>query len=154
MYGNLSIVNAEKTVTTDTCSNPTMSVTIAGQSGFKFNVTEIKVPKDTCVKFTFVNEDSLIHDFTVTGVDSMDTFQIPEVNKGVAKSIVIKTPNVDTTTDFYCSVPGHREQGMEGKLVIGSGGDDANKSSSPGFELLPAFLALFVLLAIPIMKRK
>ena len=63
---------------------------------------------------TLVNEDAIVHDFTVDelGIQATAdpgasaTFEIPADARG--------------TFVFYCSIPGHREAGMEGSLMVGA----------------------------------
>ena len=60
-------------------------------------------------------------------------------------------PDEDVTLKFYCSVDGHEEAGMVGKLVVGDGSPEA---SAPGFEFLPLILGLMAAFVIGSILRK
>jgi MYXO-CTERM domain-containing protein len=138
---------------------------IAGQNDeLKYDKTSITVSKNTWVKITMQVVSSLPHDFVIEDF-AAEGFEGDErtavINSGGGEfsngtdSILFKTPDKDVTVDFYCSVTGHRAQGMEGSLIVGTGSagnggafngsDDDDDSSTPGFELFVGFLALLVL---------
>lgn len=79
---------------------------------FEFSQKEIKVKKGERVKIIFKNTEGF-HDLVI------DEFN--------AKTKQIKTGETDTiefvadkqgTFEFHCSVPGHKEKGMEGMLIV------------------------------------
>ena len=136
----------------DTCNNPDQTVFIAGQAGFKYNVSTITVAKNTCVKFTLVNEDpSLPHDFVV---DADNTLGIPEISINVeagnnATSVTVMIPDQTGQIKFYCSVAGHRDSGMEGDLIV------SDTTAQASIEILTIIFSIGLIgLAIPILRRK
>jgi len=130
------------------CSDPTTEVTIKAQTGVQFEKDKIEVPRATCVKITFVNDDpDILHDFLIDGKsgDSGIEEVFIEAAGGTTASFNVTTPDADVTFDYYCSVQGHRAAGMEGSFVVGAGSPE---DDSPGFGLwlsLAAFLGLVVL---------
>lgn len=87
--------------------------TIVALDPFLFDTQELAVVPGQQV--TVVNEGSLHHDLVVDewsvstgllGHDEHVTFTVPE------------DAEVGSTITFYCSVPGHRESGMEGTFTI------------------------------------
>jgi plastocyanin len=82
-------------------------------SPFKFSPAAITVNQGDRVKVVFKN------------LQGMHDFVIDELN---VKTEILKTPNAEETVEFvadkkgtfkyYCSVPGHRAQGMEGILTV------------------------------------
>ena len=86
----------------------TLSVTA---TEFAFDPATLSVPADEEVTIEVVNGGTIEHDFT-----------IDEANLKIA------TPATETATGtfnlpagtyaFYCSVPGHRDSGMEGTLTV------------------------------------
>ena len=49
---------------------------------------------------------------------------------GPGNSVTLEfTPNQDGTFAYYCDVPGHRQAGMEGKFIVGSGVSTATESA-------------------------
>ncbi len=141
---------------TDQCTTPTTTVVVGtATSGLKFNVSEVKVPKNACVKITFQNVQSVNHDFVVDAVNGLTGFQIPGNNGskylGVTNSINIKTPDKDFKTEFYCSIIGHRAGGMYGTFIVGN---PSSGSFVPGFEILTTLFAISAIGTLVYFKRK
>ena len=68
-------------------------------------------PGDT---ITLVNEDPMVHDVTVDELDLQAT-------AGPEETVEFTIPDdASGTYVFYCSIPGHREAGMEGSIMIGA----------------------------------
>jgi plastocyanin len=66
-------------------------------------------------KIVFTNESSLPHDVKVEA-DGEDIGGTEVVTNGTAEATV--NLEAGKTYTFYCSVPGHREAGMEGDLKV------------------------------------
>jgi plastocyanin len=89
----------------------------------KVSVTEVEykitLPKTTFApgEYTFdvANQGKIPHNLTVTGpgVSKEATQDIPA---GSSSSVTVKLER--GTYDFYCSIPGHKEQGMEQKVTV------------------------------------
>lgn len=81
--------------------------------GFAFNPNRIEVPVNQEVTLQLENVNSIDHDFILEafGVAS-DT-----LGGGEAQSLSF-TPGQTGEYEFYCSIPGHREGGMVGTLVV------------------------------------
>jgi hypothetical protein len=104
----------------------------------------------------FTNKSPAVeHDFSV---DADADLGIPKIyvqllnngdgdNGTDTTTVTFKTPDVDATVEFYCSVVGHRTT-MFGDLVIGAG------SKVPGFELSIALIAMLSLIAIPQLRKR
>ncbi len=132
------------------CDNPEVTVALEAKNT-KFNVTEIKVPKDTCIKIVLVNKDDIEHDITIDPHpdDGFDGINL-DVGPLQTNSTTFRTPNKDVTYDFYCEIPGHRGQGMEGKFIVGKG----NSSSAPGFEVSLSFIGIMGLAAVTLAMKQ
>jgi plastocyanin len=77
-----------------------------------FNPTELRIPANTDVTITLPNNGVAVHNFNVDelGVSSGD---VPGGQTGTV------TINAEPGTyEYYCSVPGHREAGMIGTLIV------------------------------------
>src|SRR5687767_13956577 len=82
----------------------------------KFDSKEINLAGPGQVKVHLENQGVIEHDFSIEGLKGKayagpkksgeGTFQIAKAGTYV----------------FYCSIPGHKEAGMQGKLVVGEGG--------------------------------
>ena len=66
------------------------------------------------VEIDSMNKSSIDHDISVEGNGVNENGEVVK-NGGVSKVNVDLKPGSYT---FYCSVPGHREGGMEGKLTV------------------------------------
>jgi plastocyanin len=78
----------------------------------KFEEDELEMPADTDVTVVLHNEGFLQHDFAIEDTD----FITELTDAGESAEIVVNLPAGDYT--YYCTVPGHREAGMEGTLKV------------------------------------
>lgn len=154
-------VVAQHEVVPNDCDDPTQFLTIVADpdvdGSFKYDLGQIVVDRATCVELTFTNKSPAVaHDFTV---DADSDLGIPRIyvhldnnaagmDGGDSMKVTFMTPDVDATTDFYCSIAGHREAGMFGDFIIGAG------SSAPGFEISIALVAIIALITIPQIKKR
>lgn len=81
-------------------------------SDFKFNPAQISLQAGEKVKLIFKNTGEARHDFVIEGLNTRTKLIAP----GTSDTVEFTAPDTGTYT-FYCSVPGHRQAGMEGKLV-------------------------------------
>jgi uncharacterized cupredoxin-like copper-binding protein len=100
---------AETTTTAPTAQASTVDVT---ETEFKIALasTELKAGKIT---FDVTNGGAIPHDLAIEGVDQK-TKEIP--SKGSAKLTVTLKPG---TYELYCSIPGHKQAGMDLKVTVG-----------------------------------
>lgn len=93
-------------------SSSANEVTIAAED-IKFDKTELKIPANTDVKVTLENKGMLQHDWAVDELNVM----IDILDAGEKGSVTV---NADAGEyEYYCTVPGHKEAGMVGKLIVG-----------------------------------
>lgn len=79
----------------------------------KYDKTELKIPANTDVKVTLENKGMLQHDWAVDELKVM----IDILDAGEKGSVTV---NADAGEyEYYCTVPGHKEAGMVGKLIVG-----------------------------------
>lgn len=78
----------------------------------KFDKTELTIPANTDVKITLENKGVLEHDFVIDELDIL----IGPIKGGETAEGTINAEKGEY--DYYCSIPGHREAGMEGKLTV------------------------------------
>jgi plastocyanin len=81
----------------------------------RFEPTTVTVKSGTPVRLTLTNDGALDHDWVV---DNVDGRKVQVDAKSKASATVEFTPAASGTYEFYCSVPGHREAGMKGTLVV------------------------------------
>ena len=155
--GNSSIAKIDHEVPIDDCSDVKVYRAISTtEDTIAYNTTEIKVPKNTCVQLTFVNLQTIEHDFVINA-DPDHNFNMVHMHlanntAGHMGSNFIKmnitTPNVDITYKFYCSIAGHNKT-MIGDFIVGSG------APPPSFELLTGvFVVAIVIIGIVIYAVK
>jgi plastocyanin/quercetin dioxygenase-like cupin family protein len=82
-----------------------------------FEETEIEAPADTDFTITVTNNGVAVHGFVIEGTD----YQTDYLESGESETITVNLPAGEYT--FYCPVPGHREAGMEGTLIVTEDGD-------------------------------
>ncbi len=102
----------------------------AGGSSFFFVPKEITIATpEVMINVTFVNGDTVtgsVHDFTID-VEGV-RYATPRILPGEVAYLEFYI-NVTGTIPYWCSVPGHRELGMEGAFIVGTTG------GGPGFSL-------------------
>ena len=159
--GGNHVTAGQEDVETGTCETPTQFISISADpdtdGSLKFDKTELKVDKNTCVEIKFYNMSPAVeHDFTFDadsdiGIEKVMLHLVNNkdgINGSNYLSANFQTPDVDATVEYYCSITGHKAGGMFGDLVIGESG------SLPGFELPLAIVAIFSLIAIPQLRKR
>jgi len=94
----------------------------AAAGGQKVSVGEveykIELPKTTFApgKYTFEveNKGRIPHNLTIKGPGGTEATQ--DISAGSSSSVTLKLER--GTYDFYCSIPGHKQQGMEQKVTV------------------------------------
>jgi len=105
----------EVTPTEEGVLAPTPSIrefTVVG-SEFSFSPSSISVSAGERVKIIFKNEGKAPHNLVIQGLN----IKTRTIDGGKTDTIEFTAPSSGTYT-FYCSVPGHRSAGMEGKLEV------------------------------------
>ena len=91
------------------------AVEVKASDMMKFEAATITVKSATPVRLTLTNDGALEHNWVV---DNLDGRKVQVDAKPKASATGEFTPTASGTYEFYCSVPGHREAGMKGTLVI------------------------------------
>ncbi len=79
-----------------------------------YSTDTITVPANSTVELTFTNNDQIGHDFVVEGIEGAATNVI---DNGESETIIFEVGGPESLK-FFCSVPGHRGNGMEGDFII------------------------------------
>lgn len=107
-------------------------------SGLKYQPALVEVTAGQPVRLTFENEDAMEHDLSVVeipltlmsadsdatsmpGHDMSGMADVPDLHvaAGMGQNASVEfTPSKPGTYEFYCTVPGHKEAGMVGTLVV------------------------------------
>lgn len=80
---------------------------------FSFNPNSLTLKQGERVRVVFTNTGSLPHDFVIEGLG----IKTKVIGAGETDTIEFTVP-ASVNYSFYCSVPGHREAGMEGSIRI------------------------------------
>jgi len=113
------------------------SFTIHAGHGMMFGMSEHEVQVEPCsrVEITFVNEDSIRHQWMVHGLPKYlypaGMFHIEAMGEQTQKGVFIVPPE-DKTYLIHCDMAQHMEKGMRGQLVVGKG--SGNLWSVPGIS--------------------
>jgi len=87
----------------------------ADPSGELAFTTKSATAKAGSVTVDFKNPQSLPHDVKIEGPSGEEVGGTEEISESSTSATVNLKPG---TYHFYCSVPGHREAGMEGTLTV------------------------------------
>ncbi|HWV24015.1 MAG TPA: cupredoxin domain-containing protein [Thermomicrobiales bacterium] len=104
-------VQASDMVPVESPAGDSTDIVIAAED-IQYDVTELTVPAKTDVKITVVNNGFIQHDFVI---DELGV-SIGPLGSGERAEVVINAEPGEYT--YYCSVPGHRDAGMEGKIIV------------------------------------
>jgi uncharacterized cupredoxin-like copper-binding protein len=98
------------TPTTGATTAAAMTVDVVAQDIF-FEPKELTIPANTDVTVNLPNEGAAPHNFSIDAL-GIDVDMAP----GAAEQVVINAPAGEY--EFYCNVPGHKEAGMVGTLIV------------------------------------
>lgn len=77
-----------------------------------FDRTELRAKVGETVALRLENQDTSAHSFDI------DEFTVHALLPAGATSLALFTASTPGTYTFYCSIPGHREAGMVGTLIV------------------------------------
>lgn len=89
-------------------------ITVTGTE-FKFEPSEIKAAPGERLRIIFVNAGSAPHNLTIEGLEVATNTVGPGQQSGVEFTVPAEG---EYPLTVFCSVPGHRERGMVGTLVV------------------------------------
>lgn len=92
--------------------NSTVKTFTVDGSSYAYNPSTITVNKGDAVKIIFKDTDSR-HDLVIDGYN----LRTDVIGPGKTDTIEFVADKVGTF-EYYCSLPGHKAQGMTGKLVV------------------------------------
>lgn len=91
-----------------------------GDTEFSFSPESSEVERGSTVEFKFTNTGSLAHSFNIETEEGELLGGTSAISAGDSDSFVLTMPDRQTTVVLtsFCSVPGHREGGMVGEIVV------------------------------------
>jgi uncharacterized cupredoxin-like copper-binding protein len=81
---------------------------------FAFDPADLSLPADQATDLTLDNQGVVEHDIVVEELEDRELVYA-DPGQSVTASVTVPAG----TYTFYCSIPGHREAGMEGTLTVG-----------------------------------
>lgn len=103
--------------------NVTVEITWSGayMVNGEYSTDTITVPANATVTLTFTNEDPVAgHDFVVEGIEGASTPVLDScpTGSGCESETITFNAGPAQDTQFFCSVSGHRANGMEGDFIV------------------------------------
>jgi uncharacterized cupredoxin-like copper-binding protein len=80
---------------------------------FAYDPEDFSLPADEAVDLTLENQGVVEHDIVVEDLDDRELVYAA-AGETVTESVTVPAG----TYTFYCSIPGHRDAGMEGTLTV------------------------------------
>jgi nitrite reductase (NO-forming) len=81
------------------------------------------------VRVTLFSGEGAVHNISFEGFDALSEDVV-----GQGNSVVLEfTPDKEGTFAYICAIPGHRQAGMEGKFIVGSGNSTASNNTDPNY---------------------
>jgi len=78
------------------------------------------------VQVTLISGEGAAHNISFEGLNATSDDVV-----GQGNSVVLEfTPDRDGTFAYFCAIPGHRQAGMEGKFIVGTGNSAASNSTN------------------------
>jgi nitrite reductase (NO-forming) len=130
LVGNVSQVNSDSMVSSVQSTGVTVEYTLesalangkmvfVGKGGDIDGITnpDLTANAGDMVKVTLISGEGAAHNILFEGSEALSEDVV-----GQGNSVVLEfTPNQEGTFIYYCAIPGHRQAGMEGKFIVGSG---------------------------------
>jgi plastocyanin len=109
-----TVETAVEATTGEGGAGETIDISAAADGSLAYDQTEVTVPAGL-VSVNFDNPASLSHDVVIEDESGGEIAKTDLVAEGQTATTAELQPGTYT---FYCSVPGHREGGMEGTLTV------------------------------------
>lgn len=104
------------TTTTTTTTKPPAAAQTIQVTETEFKITLATQPKAGTVTFDVKNAGKIPHDFVVQGAGGTKGTPLLDPGQSAELTVTLKPGEYDA----FCSVPGHKQAGMDVKLTIGS----------------------------------
>jgi nitrite reductase (NO-forming) len=85
----------------------------------------LEVELDQVVQVTLVNGDGAVHDIAIPEFGA----QSQQVVDTGASTVIVFRAGAEGEYFYFCTIPGHRQSGMEGTLVVGTEGSQPEPSA-------------------------
>lgn len=106
-------VDAEFALETAMLEESMVFIGVGGEIDGAIN-PDLNVNSGEAVRVVIVNDDGIPHDFAVPDLDAQTSLVMV---KGQTAEVIFQAGK-SGEFDYYCAVAGHRQMGMEGKLIV------------------------------------
>lgn len=106
------LLTTRQSVAADPNADPSATLPVLTTANFAFDQTEIRTKVGEAVALPLINRDPYAHSLDV------DEFDVHVLMLTGEPSVARFTPTQPGTYTFYCGVPGHRQGGMVGTLIV------------------------------------
>jgi len=112
---NSAMIDAEFTLKTIAEGGKLLYIGVGGDIDGIIN-PDLVIHPDTVVRITLVNGDGMVHDLFIPDLDEKTEY----VRKiGEKQEIIFEVGDLQPGPYvYYCTLPGHRKAGQEGKLIV------------------------------------
>ncbi|MGI8475895.1 MAG: cupredoxin domain-containing protein [Thermomicrobiales bacterium] len=119
---------AAATVPSGVGGGASASVTEIDMDDIKFDQTEVTTPAGKDVAVTLANKGAGPHNFNIDALN----IHSGDYEPGKKGTVTVNAPA--GTYEYYCNIPGHKEAGMVGKLIVtaDSAGGAPSTAATPG----------------------
>jgi plastocyanin len=118
--GNGSSENEAESTPTSGSGSVVKTITI-DETEYKLTPSAVSLEKPGTYEFKAVNKGSTAHALEVEGSDEKET---EDIEPGKSATVEVSFDKAGKY-EMYCPVDGHRQQGMEGEITVGSSGGAA-----------------------------
>ena len=99
-------------------TKPVVKTVKIDESEFKLTPSSVSLPKTGTYEFEVVNKGSITHALEVEGKGVEEESHDVGAGKSTTFDVTFKDAG---SYEMYCPIDGHKVQGMEGKITVGSG---------------------------------
>jgi uncharacterized cupredoxin-like copper-binding protein len=100
---------------------------------FSLNPASISLPKAGTYEFDVTNDGQTTHALNIEASGGGDEVETGNIEPGRHKTVKF-TFSAGGAYEMYCPVDGHRQQGMEGEIRVGSGNPAGGTTTNPQGE--------------------
>ena len=131
----------------DVSSHPDISFTLmtnVGTNGMTFRGVGgdidgvdnpvLKVPLNSVVQITLIDGDGSEHDISIPSFQVLSNHVIGKR----ASTVVVFRADTAGRYDYFCTLPGHRQAGMQGTLVVGNAAPSASITPAASIVMNPS----------------
>lgn len=111
-------MSSHTTAATDECTTADAVFAIAGTENVSYNVTTFTVTVGSCLEIRLEDQATISHSFVLERANGTQWTRLAVDTQGQVDSVKLQMPDTPNDFIFYCDQPGHRANGMEGRIHV------------------------------------